>query len=457
MTVNYFILETENDLRKIFVRLKDGKRLDRKAWTEKFVHVKYWNNNKQRVKEKPLIISETPDNVSEAINESPIQINSYLADLKHYIISMYNEDFAKSLTIEKDWLKTQIKNFSNRVEFTEMQSKDYFFSNWIDNYINDPKNLLNKNGKPLSEATIKTYKSVYNKLLAFENYHKKHYRFEDLSHNDFYKSIIYFLREIDKLNENTIGKHISTLKTFIAIIKDEGYPVNLDFEKKNKFSGVSESTLEYYLDEREIDKIFKLDLSKNERLDNVRDLFIIGLWTGLRISDFKRLDIGNIKDGIISITTQKTKKRVAIGMHPQLKAVLKKRDGQFPKKISDQKFNEYVKEVVKLAEIIEPLEGAKLSAVKDPETGKTVQRKIKAIYPKYELISSHTCRRSFATNLYKTKALPLVTLMSLTGHKTESQFIEYIKIGVEENAVLMNDYYANKLGRKNLIAPLKIV
>ena len=218
---------------------------------------------------------------------------------------------------------------------------------------------------------------------------------------------------------------------------------------------VSEETTAIYLNTDEIDRIFNLDLSNNPRLDNVRDIFIIGLWTGLRISDFKRLDISNIKDEVITITTQKTNKKVGIGMHPQLRAVLDKRNGEFPKMISDQKFNEYVKEVVKLAGIDEETEGRKLVSVEIDGVPK--QRKVRGIYEKWELVSSHSCRRSFATNMYKSKALPLIVLMSLTGHKTESQFIEYVKTTPEENAKLMNDYFNNNLSKMNLVAPLRAV
>lgn len=456
MTIKYFLYKTDNDLKKIFIRLRDGRRFDKVAWTEKQTFQQLWNPKKEEVGNKTLI-QKSGDNVSQTIVESRDQINNYLTDLRIFIITRYNEDFAKSLTIEKNWLKDQIKTFSNRVDITETKSANYFLAEWIEAYLKNEKNLIHsKTSKPLSPQTIRSYKSNLSKLKKFEEFNKKHYRFEELTHNDFYKNFVHWCRNIENLNDNTTGKAVTILKTFFGLIKDENYPICLDFEKKNKFAGMTEKTADVYLNEQEINKIFNLDLTENKRLDNVRDRFIIGLWTGLRISDFKRLDIGNIKNGIITIETQKTKKKVSIGMHPQLKATLDKREGSFPPEISDQKFNEYVKEVVQLAEITYEVEGSKMTEIKD-KSGKEIYRKVKGMYPKYQVISSHSCRRSFATNMYKTKKLPLLTLMSLTGHSSETQFIEYVKLSNEESAILMNDYFNGKLDKSNLMAPLQKV
>lgn len=450
MIIKYFIKETNKDLKKIFVRLRDGRRFDKVAWTEKYTTFKLWNPDKEEIRN----ISQS--HISGI--ESREKINNYLADLKIFLTAKYNEDFAKSLTIEKNWLKDTIKSFSNRIDIAETSSDEYFLTDWIEKFLDDKKNLLHsKTKKPLSPATIKTYKSTLSKIKNFESHIETHFRFEDVTYQKFYKPFLHYLREVDNLNENTSGKYITVLKTFLSLIDSDErqLPIALDFQKKNKFTAVSEDASAVYLNEAEIDKIFNLDLSLNPRLNNVRDTFIIGLWTGLRISDFKRLDITNIKDDVITITTQKTNKKVGIGIHPQLRATLDKRNGEFPKTISDQKFNEYVKEVVQLAEINNMVEGSKLMSVKI--NGEDRKRKVKGVYEKWELISSHTCRRSFATNMYKAKALPLIVLMSLTGHKTESQFIEYVKVTPEENARLMNDYYNGKLSKTNLVAPLKAV
>lgn len=455
MKISYKIDDrTENTLKKIFVRVRDGRKFDKVAWTEKYVHVKMWNPEKEEVRNKTIIYNPKTD-VDFQITESKEQINNYLQELKIYLLAKYNEDYSKSLTIQKHWLKDALKSFNNRIDISDLKSPEYFFSSWLEKWLNNPKNLISqKNAKPLSEDTIRSYKSALNKFKDFEEYQNKNYRFEELTHDGFYKEFVYYCRNDRNLNDNSIGKAVVIFKKFFLLIKDEGLPINLDFEKGNKFTGLSNETENTYLNVQEVDRIYNLDFSNNERLDNVRDMFIIGLWTGLRISDFKRLDVSNVKNGIISIETQKTKKRVAIGIHPQIKAILEKRNGEFPKAISDQKFNDYVKEVCELAEINEITTGSKVVNIGTEEN--KVFRKVKGYYPKWELITSHTCRRSMITNFYKTKKLPLSTLMSLSGHGTESQFLQYVKLTPEENAQLMNDYMYNKLDNNNLVAPLQI-
>lgn len=450
MTIRYYIKDTKSEIKKIYVRVKDGRRFDKTAPTDKQTTSELWNPDKEEIRNKAQS--------HYSGTESREQINNYLADLKVFLSAKYNEDFSKSLTLDNNWLKDTIKSFTNRIDVSETSSDEYFLTDWIQNYLGDKKNLLHsKTKKPLSAGTVKSYKSALSKIIDFEAHHNKHFRFEEVTYQKFYIPFLHYLREVEQLNENTSGKYITILKTFLGLIEadERELPISLDFQKKNKFMSVSEETHDVYLNTKEIDKIFNLDLSANKRLDNVRDIFIIGLWTGLRISDFKRLDISNIKDDVITITTQKTNKKVGIGIHPQLRAVLEKRNGEFPKMISDQKFNEYVKEVVRLAEINDEMEGSRLVSVN--VNGEDKQRKIKGIYEKWELVSSHSCRRSFATNMYKSKALPLIVLMSLTGHKTESQFIDYVKTTPEENARLMNDYFNGKLAKQNLVAPLKAV
>ena len=117
-------------------------------------------------------------------------------------------------------------------------------------------------------------------------------------------------------------------------------------------------------------------------------------------------------------------------MHTQVKNILKKRNG-FPEKISNQKFNLYIKEVCKEANLTQMTEGSKIN----PET----KRKEKGIYPKHELVTSHICRRSFASNLYG--KLPNMVIMAITGHQTEVQFLKYIKITPKENAQKLQAYW----------------
>ena len=118
-------------------------------------------------------------------------------------------------------------------------------------------------------------------------------------------------------------------------------------------------------------------------------------------------------------------------MHRQVKEILQKNNGNFPKSISEQKFNLYVKEVCKIVGLDEPVKGSKMNS--------KTKRKESGVFPKYELVTSHICRRSFATNLYG--KLDSATIMGITGHKTEKEFIKYIKTTSHQHAEKLKEYW----------------
>jgi integrase len=114
----------------------------------------------------------------------------------------------------------------------------------------------------------------------------------------------------------------------------------------------------------------------------------------------------------------------------------------FPRKISDQRFNDYIKKVCKEVGIKKIVEGSRMigiSVKNENEKEKIIHRKKLGKYPKYELVSSHVCRRSFATNLYG--KIDTLTIMKITGHKTEKQFLDYIKITPKEYAEKLKEYW----------------
>ena len=128
------------------------------------------------------------------------------------------------------------------------------------------------------------------------------------------------------------------------------------------------------------------------------------------------------------------------------KKTIEKYDGEFPYKISDQRFNEYLKDVCKLVGINVPTEGAVLVNLDEgtdiPES-KHRWRKQYGKYPKYELVSSHICRRSYATNFYG--EMPTSWLLSITGHSTEKQFLEYVGKPEIDTAKQIANYYTQQI------------
>jgi len=177
--------------------------------------------------------------------------------------------------------------------------------------------------------------------------------------------------------------------------------------------------------------MFTLDLSKNSRLDRVRDLFLVGSWTGLRFSDFTSIKSRDIKGDYFHIQTQKTGQKVVIPINPVVKAIMEKYKDQYenslPPEISNVKMNSYLKEIGRMMDELKVSEGVTIT-----KAGKTIYKKVE----KWELLTTHTARRSFATNMYRA-GIPSITIMAITGHKTEKAFLRYIKVTPDEHAKLL--------------------
>lgn len=429
MKVNFFIIKSKSEISNIYVRFADSKRNDQKAKTDIFVKFTNWSKVKQQVKNN----TDTPERD---------KINVTLRNIENYLLEQHNTDTIDQKFISSTWLKEQLKNFFGRADKKELHT--IYFVDWVQKFIDESPIRLYQ-GEPVKKRTIQHYTTTKYKLDNYEKHFNTKLRFQDIG-LEFYRNFLFYCQTIEKINNNTIGGYVTNLKKWCKIIDIEGLPINQQY-RHSEFSTISNKTKDVYLTEDEIDTVFKYDFSHSERLDNVRDNFIIGLRTGLRISDFMQLKKINIIDGNIEIETAKTSYAVVIPLHQQIKEILLKRNGNLPNQISDAKFNEYVKEVCKDVGFTQKVEGAKMINKKDDKEffpnveiiSKNKNRKEFGMYPKHELITSHSCRRSFASNLYG--KLPNMTIMAITAHKTETQFLKYIKITPKENAEKLKEHW----------------
>ena len=242
----------------------------------------------------------------------------------------------------------------------------------------------------------------------------------------FFNDFVAYLQELG-LSTNTIWHKTVSIK---AVMKAANEQELTDNTKYTTFKNVSEESQAIALSEKELDLLAKYDFSKSPRLERTRDLFLIGCWTGLRFSDFTRIKQENIKDNFLTIQQQKTNEFVTIPLHPVFLSIWNKYNGVLPANISNQKFNDNLKDVCKDA-------GLNDRVIKSITKG---GKKISTVYEKWELVSSHTARRSFATNLYKS-GFPSISIMQITGHKTESSFLKYIKVTKEEHAKMLMKHW----------------
>jgi integrase len=415
-----YLTKSKRNPSSLYVRFYKGRTFDITSNTGYLIDPKYWSLKQQRI----------TTGASSAFEASAI--NPQLVLLKEFIVKSYNENYANGGVFNKDWLDGVIARFNNRPK-DELSNYEIYFVPFVQKHIEESKTRINPNsGKIISPRTIQKYETTLTRLKEFQDREKIILKIWDIDLS-FHRTFLSFLKIEGNYGGTTISKYLDQIKSFCREAKTMGLKVSPEFEHRN-FTARRDKPIDVYLNEKEIGRIFNADFSKNIRLNNVRQLMLIGLWTGLRISDLKRIHDYSFTDNKIQIVdSYKTGGYINIPIHPHIKAVLAENDGELPRVISDAKFNLYVKEICKEVGIDKVVMGSKMN----PET----KRKEKGYYPKYELISSHTCRRSFATNLYGN--LPNQTIMAITNHKSEQQFIKYIKTTQEEHVEKLTELWSN--------------
>jgi integrase len=346
------------------------------------------------------------------------KINPYPELIRKELDEVFQEELSKSNTNNN--LTGYIQSFINEME--------------------EGTRLIPSTGKRYSNGTIKNYKGFLSQLHDFEKKKRRKLKFENIT-TDFYDTFIQFFNS-KNYSPNTIGRHIKNLKTIMRITRDEGLHENNEFERK-QFKTLRVDSPSIYLKEKELAKMEALDLSDNANLQIARDVFLVGCYTAQRFSDFSRIGKQHFHktskgNDIVKLIQKKTGIEIQIPVSPKLRFILEKYDYQLPK-IYEQKLNQRIKEVGKLADI------DTMELVEEIKGGLTIKKQI----PKFELIKTHTARRTGATNMYLA-GISAIDIMKITGHKTEKNLLKYIKVTKEQTAdILANHAYFNQ-------TPLKV-
>jgi len=396
---------------------------DFKFYISEKINPKFWDNKTKRAKQS-VKFREHPE-FNERLNRISSQIQTiyrnYLNDHNNKVPNPEN----LKLILDKELKKIEPKTEKEKSFFP-------FFENLINQSVNGGR-VQPTSGKPYSKATIQVYKNTFRRLKEFQATRKRIIDFNTID-IDFYTDFTEYLSKRLNLATNTIGKDIKTIKTILNEATERGINTNLQF-KSRKFSSTSEQTDSIYLSEIELSEIEDLDLSNNQRLNNVRDLFLVGCYTGLRFSDFSILKPDQMKNGFIEIKEQtKTGNPVVIPIHPVVSRITKKHNGELPRAITNQKFNDYLKEI-----------GIMVQSLHTPFETTITKGGLKILkrLNKYELLTTHTARRSFATNEYL-NGTPTITIMAITGHRTEKAFLRYIKLNPTDHAQLLKLHWEKR-------------
>ena len=365
--------------------------------TSEKIKPKFWNAEKQRAKETRSFptyasLNNTLDNLARAVKEAHRDL----------------------INTNRTPTPFKLKDYLDKSLFKEEYGQKTNFLKFVKELIDESNRKLN---------TLNQWKQTLRKLQEYKLSTKKEVDFDTID-MDFYNSFIKFLTN-QGYTKNTIGGFIKNVKIFMNEAVDRNLTKNMEYRNR-KFKILEEQVDKIYLSQKELITIFEMKLSGTyQKYERVRDLFIVGCYTGLRFSDLIQVRSENIinNGSQIKIRTEKTSEIVIIPLHRLVKSIISKYHGNLPSVISNQKMNDYLKEIGKLAEINEPVQ---ISITRGGTTAKEM-------FKEYELITTHTARRSFATNAYLMD-IPSISIMKITGHKTEKSFMKYIRISQEENA-----------------------
>jgi integrase len=392
--------------------------------TGEYANPSEWIKTKQR-----LDVSKSNPNrlLNPQINT---RLSKFISDAE-YCFSEY-QTIHHTTPTKSELLKLLNAKFHNKVVRIEKKNLFEFMESMVEEMITG---INPKNGKPYAKKTPSTYYQCLNQLREFSIYSKMKVDFDTIN-LDFHHSFYEFLATHKGYRLNYVGKIIRTLKTFLNEAIERQLTTNIA-HKGRRFVSPKEKVSNISLNTQELISLFKLDLSKEPRLEKVRDMFLFGCYTGLRFSDFSKIkpQYINLENSIIHIPTQKTGEDVSLPILPIAKLIINKykdkTPNSLPPSIANQTFNRYIKEV----------------AIRIPELNEEISvdyhimgNKVSRTFKKWEKVSSHTARRSFATNL-TLMGFPTQLIMKITGHRTESAFYTYLKISPIENAnIIMREW-----------------
>lgn len=404
--------------------------------TKRKIETKYWiavNDKKeavQRVKKTsayPLYaeINQALDNIIHNISKVFIRFENE------------NQGMQPHPSLLKQLLDIHLNRIINKLE----EVKPLSFVQFVEDFIRrSEKGVRNnhKTGTSLSKNTLNTYRTLLKHLKSYEDVLGKRIDWEDIN-LDFHSNYTeYLMHELDLAN-NTVGKDFQIIKVICSEAHETGENKFMFYNNK-LFSVLRESSFAIYFDEEEIKLLWSLDLSQNRRYEETRDLFIFACQTGLRFSDFSKIQDDKIINKEIHIRQIKTGKPLAIPLHDLSLAVVNKYQNKLPQSKYIQDFNQDIKNICKMIPAFHKIIDSEIS-----KGGVKVLRN----KCKYEMVMSHTPRRSFATNEVRRKT-PIPIIRAITGHESEKSFWKYVKIGGNDYTSMYSEILQIRNNLKNV-------
>lgn len=430
-TIKY-LLQSKKENSSIHLRLSISRDLVLKKKTGLFINYNDWS-------------------LSRALPKQTIggnkNISASLTDLSVTVTQKLNEANSKGVIINGDWLENVIEVYFGR---KEESGRSNLLTDAIQDIIDNASTRMNsKRQRGLSKSRINSYKSLKRIIIDFQN--DEPIKVVDVD-KSFSQKFDNYMKNIKGYQESYAVKKMADIK--IACNDANGYGIPISNDLNNIKTPIASNENIIYLNQSEIDQI-ENSFIENEALKNARTWLILGCNIGQRGGDLLKLTKKNFvkKSGleIIQLKQQKTGKNVTIPVLEKTKQILKE---GLPYPITIQKFNKYIKKVCELSGIDEPTKGSKIEVIEKGK-GNIQKRKIQGIYPKFELIGSHVCRRSYASNRYGN--LPTALIMKVTGHSTEKMLCNYIAQNEIDFAQQIVDFYTLQAQKQKKESNLSIV
>lgn len=373
-------------------------------------------------------------------NRDAKKTNKQLDEIADTISTMIRQSTSNDRIYEdteamKNEITSRLAALHNRQQ-KEEDRQNQGATDWMLTYI-DTDRIDTHTMRYVSERTKIHQRTVVHRFQAFLTDCNLTDKFETFTSKDFEQLYTNWCYKMKNYKQNTVIASFGVLKPLLNAAAKDGIEIDDSFYKELQGKGKDVDNI--YLTEEEIKKIYNLDIvslkasgdiDSKSNIEATRDLFIIACWTGLRRSDINKLNDGvwSVKDGedLLYITAEKTKRQVVIPLHPMVKAIYQKYNGILPHLGDKSNTNRQLRDLGRLAGIDE------IIPVTENRGGKVNTYH----YKKYEMIGMHTARRSFATNMYLI-GMPTISIMQLTGHTTESNFLKYIKVTAEQNAMMI--------------------
>ena len=415
-TIN-FLLRSKKENTPIYLRLSLGRGKDIFRKTGLFISPVDWSSKTRFPKQ------------TTAENKN---INTQLKKLEVFVIEKLNEANVNSNEINGEWLFNQIGLFFNRI--SDIKDSDLILDG-IDRIIKEaPTRKNSKGGIGLSNKRVSSYKALKRVIKEYNIYERKQHKIKDVDLK-FSKKFLNYLLEQKEYMESTSLKLLADLKTVCNDAEIYGIEINPQYRKIQSSKLNNENIL--FLSTKELEQINMTNLI-SEAHKNARKWLLLGCSIGQRVSDLLKLNESNfiVRNDlkVIELKQQKTNKNVTIPVLEDTKKILKT---GLPYPISAQKFNKHIKDICRLSGIDEIIKGSKV-VIKD-NNGVKEKRKAIGSYPKWQLMSSHVCRRSFASNLYGMLPTPLI--MRITSHSSEKMLLNYIGKDSLDYAQQIADFY----------------